>query len=159
MKNLADFKTNYFFSTAARILGFVMIVIGLIGVFTRGIETIIIALIGVGISFTRYGILIDIENDKLKEYFQVFGVKFGKWGLLKNYPYITVLRITERSSVYSQSNLEHTTRNIVYRITLLNHNHYEKILLKQFNDEEKANKEAEEYAQLFGFEKVIYSPG
>ncbi len=159
MKNIADFKTNHFFTLAPRILGYIMIVIGLIGVFSRGFETIIISIIGFGISFTRYGILIDIDNHKLKEYLQLFGIKLGKWQSLKDYPFITVLTITERTTVRSQSNLGSTTRKKVYRITLLNNNHYEKILLKQLNEEEQAHKEAEEYAQLYGFDKVIYSPG
>ena len=159
MKNIADFKTNHFFSMAPRILGYVLILIGFIGVFTKGFETIIISLIGFGISFTRYGILIDVVDNKLKEYLQLFGIKLGKWQLLKNYPFITVLTITERTTIRSQSNLGSTTRKKVYRITLLSNNHYEKILLEQLNEEEQAHKKAEEYAQLYGFDKVIYSPG
>ena len=158
MKNIADFKTNHFFTLAPRILGYIMIVIGLIGVSSRGFETLIISIIDFGISFTRYGVLIDVVEHKLKEYLQLFGIKLEKWQSLKNYPFITVLTITERTTVRSQSNLGSTTRKKVYRITLLNDNHYEKILLKQLDKEEQAHKEAEEYSQLYGFDKVIYSP-
>ncbi|WP_104734733.1 hypothetical protein [Hanstruepera ponticola] len=159
MNNYKNHRTNYFFPSAARILGFVMIIIGLIGIFSRGIETILISFIGFGICFTRYGVLIDTTNHKLKDYNQVFGIKFGKWELFKNYPYITVLTITEKSTTYSQSNLENSTRRTVYRITLLNENHYKKLLLKKLKNEKEANKLAEDYAKLYKLEKVVYSPG
>jgi len=154
-----NFKTNYFFPTPARYLGYAMIAIGIIGIFTKGIETLLISVIGIGISFTQYGVLILPDENKIKEYLEVFWIKTGSWESLDFYQYITVLEITEKSTTYSQSNRQGSTRNLVFRITLLNENHYQKLLLKQLHDKDEAHKEAEELSQFLRIEKVVYSPG
>lgn len=156
---LLDFKTDYFFPTPSRYLGYVISLIGIIGIFTKGIETIIICFAGLGLSFTRYGVLIDKENLKLKEYLEIFWFKKGNWKSMELYPYLSVLEISQKSSTYSQANVEYTSREMVFRITLLNKNHYEKITLKQLENKEKAHKEAEKIATDLKIKKVIYSPG
>lgn len=159
MKQYLDLKNNYFFPAFSRILGCIIAIIGIIGLFTKGFETFILSIVGIGLIFTRMGVLIDKENDRLKEYTQIYWLKTGKWKPLKNYPYLTVLEITERSSMFSQSNVESSSREMVFRITLLNHNHYEKILLKQFKNKEKAHIEVLRIANELNVEKTIYSPG
>lgn len=159
MNKHLNFKTNYFFPTPSRYLGYLITLIGILGVFSRGFETLFISLIGVGLSFTRLGVLIDNENGKFKEYTSVFWLKIGKWDSLKTYPYLTVLQISEKNTMYSRANVEHSSRNMVYRITLLNKNHYSKILLKQLNNKELAHKEALNIAETIKVEKVAYSPG
>ncbi|HPF96788.1 MAG TPA: hypothetical protein PLZ00_05155 [Mangrovimonas sp.] len=159
MQKTLNFKTNYFFPPMARYLGYLITLIGLIGISTSGIQTLFISLIGLGISFTRYGVLIDVENRRLKQYNSVFWIKFGNWELLDYYPYVTVLEITERQSMYSRAQVEQSSRDLVFRVTLLNDNHYKKVLLKQLNYRELAHLEAEKVALAIGVEKVIYSPG
>lgn len=60
--------------------------------------------------------------------------------------------------MYSRANVEYSTRKLIYRITLLNDNHYNKILLKQMNNREDAHTKASEIAKFLNIEKVIYSP-
>ncbi len=159
MEKFINFKTTYFFSTMGRYLGHIITLIGIIGLFTKGIETVVFCVVGLGLSFTRFGVLIDKENNKLKEYTSVFWIKLGGWKTLNHYPYITVLEITEKQTMYSNSNVAHSNKNLVFRITLLNENHYSKIVLKQLKDKELAHKEAENIAKVINVEKVIYSPG
>ncbi len=140
MKHL-DFKTDYFFPTPSRYLGYVISLIGIIGVFTKGIETLIISIVGFGQNFTRFGVLIDKENRKLKECTEVFWFKKGSWQSMDTYPFVTVLAISEKSSMYSKANVEFSSREMVFRITLLNKNHYEKILLKQSKNKEETHTE------------------
>ena len=154
-----NFKTDYFFPPMARYLGYIITLIGIIGIPKTGLTALAICIVGLGISFTRYGVLIDSEQNKLKEYLSVFWIKFGKWGSLKNYPYLTVLKVIEKHTMLSRANVEHTNKNLVCRITLLNENHYVKILLKQSKGEIEAEKQAEDIAQKLNIEKVIYSPG
>jgi hypothetical protein len=142
----------------ARILGLIIALIGFIGLFTRGIETVFFCLIGIALVFTRHGVLIDLKEGKLKIYTEAFWIKVGKWETFKKYPYLTVLEITERNSMYSRANVEYSRRKLIYRITLLNDNHYNKILLKQMNNKEDAHTKASEIAKFLNIEKVIYSP-
>jgi len=154
-----NFKTNYFFPTMTRYLGYIILLIGVFGIYTKGLESLIICIVGLGLSFTRYGVLIDLEQKRLKEYNSVYWIKFGNWESLTNYPYLTVLQITEKQSMYSKAQVEYSSKNLVFRITLLNENHYSKILLKQLNNKELAHKEAEKIAKEIKVDKVVYSPG
>ena len=74
------------------------------------------------------------------------------------YPYLTILEISEKSSMYSKANVEFNSREMVFRITLLNINHREKILLKQLKNKEQAHNEGEKIATDLKIEKVIYNP-
>lgn len=85
-------------------------------------------------------------------------MKFGKWELLENFPYLTVLEITQTTRIYSQANVEHSDKNLVFRVTLLNKNHRIKILLEQIKSRDLAHKRAEDIANAINVEKVIYSP-
>lgn len=155
-----NFKVAHFFPPMTRILGVLIFVIGVIGIITNGIQVIFIALIGVAIVFSTKGVKIDVSSNKLKEYNSFFFIKFGKWQSLDVFPHITVLEITEKTSVSSHTTLvSASSREMVYRITLLSKDHYQKLLLLQFKDEEKAHQETEKLADLLGLEKVVFSPG
>lgn len=158
MTQYSDFKTNYFFPTITRYLGYIIIIIGLIGVFTRGYESLLISAVGIGLSFTRLGVLFDKENKKLKEYTNVFWFKLGKWESSMHYPFITVLEISEKNSMYSKANVEYASKELVFRITLLNENHRIKILLKQLKNKDNAHDETVTISRELDLKKVIYSP-
>ncbi|OUS18085.1 hypothetical protein A9Q93_04105 [Nonlabens dokdonensis] len=143
-----------------RILGVLIFVIGIIGIVTNGLQVIFIALIGFAIVFSTKGVLIDVTNNKLKEYNSFFFIKFGKWQSFDKFPHITVLEITEKTSVSSHTTLvSASSREMVYRITLLSKSHYQKLLLQQLKDKEKAHQETEKLADLIGLRKVTFSPG
>ena len=155
-----DFKVSNFFPPVTRLLGVLIFVIGIIGLVTNGIQVFFIALIGFAIVFSTKGVSIDVANKKLKEYNNFFFIKFGKWQSLDQFPHITVLEITEKTSLGSHTTLVNSSsREMVYRITLLSKDHYQKLLIKQLKDKDIAHKETEKLADLIGFEKVIYSPG
>ena len=147
------------FAPMARVLGYIISVIGLFGVFSIGFKSLFIFLVGLGLSFTRSGVLIDVDKRRLKEYTSVFWVKFGKWELLDYYPYITVLEITESVAMFSSANVKHENKGLVFKITLLNENHYIKLLIKRLKDRDLAHYEAKKIADKLNVEKVIYSPG
>jgi hypothetical protein len=154
-----DFKISNFFPPVTRILGLIIFIIGAVAIFKNGIHTIPIALIGFAIVFSTKGVLIDQESRKFKEYNKFFFIKFGKWQSLEPFPHITVLEITEKRSFNSHTTLRTAaTRQMVYRVTLLSQNHYQKILLLQLKDKVEAHAETEKLADLLELEKVIFSP-
>lgn len=155
-----NFKVSNFFPPMTRILGAVILSIGVVAIVINGIQVIFIALIGFAIVFSTKGVLIDIPNNKLKAYNSFFFIKFGKWQSFDNFPHITVLEATEKTSVSSHTTLVNSSsRKMVYRITLLSKNHYQKLLLQQLKDKEKAHLETEKLADLIGLKKVVFSPG
>ena len=155
-----NFKVSHFFPPVTRYLGFLILTIGVIALYTNGIQVVFIALIGFAIAFSTKGVSIDVPNKKLKQYNNFFFIKFGKWQFLSHYPHITVLEITEKTSVGSHATLvSSSSREKVYRITLLSKDHYQKLLLQQLKNKEKAHQETEKLADLIGLEKVVFSPG
>ena len=155
-----DFKVSNFFPPITRVLGYLIMIIGAIAMYTNGFETLFIVLIGFAISFSTKGVLIDVAGNRLKEYNSFFFIKFGKWIPLGNYPYLTVLEITEKTTMSSHGTLAgNSSREMVYRITLLSDNHYQKLLIQQLKNKEEAHKEAEKIADLIGVEKTVFSPG
>lgn len=155
-----NFKVAHFFPPITRILGGLIFLIGIIGMVTNGPQVIFIPLIGAAIIFSSKGIWIDIQRNKLKEYNSFFFIKFGKWQNLEHFPHITVLEITEKTSVSNHTTLvSASSRKMVYRITLLSKDHYQKLLLQQLNNKERAHQETEKLADLLSLEKVIFSPG
>lgn len=154
-----NFQTDYVFPTISRYLGYLLSLLGIIAVISGSIPMLLLCFFGLGLSFTRNGVLIDQENLKMKEYLEIFWLKKGKWKSMELYPYLTILEITEKNSMYgARSNVEHISRQMVYRVTLLNSNHREKILLKQFKNKEVAHNEGEKMATNLQIEKVIYDP-
>jgi hypothetical protein len=155
-----NFKVSHFFPPVTRYLGFLILTIGVIALYTNGVQILFIALIGFAIAFSTKGVSIDVPNKKLKQYNNFFFIKFGKWQSLNHYPHITVLEITEKTSVGSHATLvSSSSREKVYRITLLSKDHYQKLLLQQLKNKEKAHQETEKLADLIGLEKVVFSPG
>lgn len=159
MKKLYNFKSIHVFPPMPRYLGYVITLFGILGLFTIGLRALLFCIIGLGLSFSIEGVLIDKVGNRFKEYSQFYWLKFGKWQSLTNYPYLTVLEITEKQTMYSRANVAHANTNIVYEITLLNDTHYSRILLKQVKQKEQAHMEAEQLAHDLQLEKVVYSPG
>lgn len=155
---MINFKTTYLFTLPLRLFGYLFIVVGLIATVNRGVGFIILAVLGIYLSFSRYGVLFDIDNKRFKEYTSYLWMKTGTWKSISGYPYLTVLTITEKQSIRSLSNNSTVSREVVYRITMLSENHFEKIRLIQMSTKSEAAEECERLADLLGLEKVVYSP-
>jgi hypothetical protein len=154
-----NFIVSRFFPSVTRFLGYLILTIGVVALYTNGIQVIFIPLIGFAIAFSTKGVVIDIANHQLKEYNNFFFIKFGKWQSLSQFPYITVLEIIEKTSIGSHATLVNSSsRQLVYRVTLLSKDHYKKLLLQQLKSKEKAHKETDKIADFLGLTKVIFSP-
>jgi len=66
-----NFKTNYVFPTVSRYLGYLLFFIGIIAVFSGAIPMLLLCFFGLGLSFTRNGVLISQEKSTMKEYLEV----------------------------------------------------------------------------------------
>ena len=69
-----------------------MILIGLGVLIFKSVFGIVVLLAGVAIVFLHYGILIDFEENKYKEYWGLLGLKFGKWQNLPPLEYISLTK-------------------------------------------------------------------
>lgn len=156
---MIDFKSTFLLPLPAHVFGYLFILAGLYQVVMyQNLGFLILTAVGLLVSFSRHGVLFNYNENRFKEYQRYFWVKMSAWKSLKDCPSLTVLTITEKTAVRSLANNAFTTKELVYRITLLSENHREKIRLIQLKDEAEAHKECERLADLLGLDKTVYSP-
>lgn len=109
--------------------------------------------------FAITGILISNDNKNYKIYISYFGIKFGKWKPLKDYPDLAILKKIVSNRAHSRANVSaETARNTFYLICLLTPNHREKIVIAKLKSKEEALKEAPIIASKIGANYTDYNP-
>lgn len=142
---------------------YLIIIFGVFFLVTLNIFLMIIGLgftfIGVFAAFSKYGILLDLENKKYKLYKGLLGFNQGKWNSLNDYPDLTVLRVNMKSSVSTRyGGASISTESYYYNICLLNKSHRSKILIESTQDKDQAYENVKKYAKLLGVNIAKFSP-
>ncbi|KAB1070523.1 hypothetical protein F6U93_01820 [Tamlana haliotis] len=156
-----DYKIKPLFPLMFRIPGITLFISGIIFICSfnkTSILGVVILLVSIPIIFTKTGILLDFNKNQIKNYIGLFNIKIGKWQLVDNYPFITLLHLNLTSRGESISGLNFTDKYKVYRISLLSENHREKLKIIDFSELNKATIEAEKIAESFNLKFVKYSP-
>ena len=152
------YSTSHLFPKPMVYVSYLMLLLGVVKLVTGGFVGIIVIILGILFGFSKQGV--EVENKKIREFNQYFWIKFGKWINLKEYPYLCILKITEKQKINSaRTNIGSSYKTMVYRLTLLNHNHYKKLHLEQYEDETIAEANAQEISALLGVKRVTFSPG
>ena len=160
MKGIIHKHISKKFTNTASVIGYIMIALGFAMLFDKNsiVFGILIMVFGAYMGFSYVGILINLEKQKFKHFVSHFGIKKGEWKSFKDYPYITVLTITQKQTIRSLSNSASSTKKIVFQVHLLNETHWDKILISQSKSEENEIDYAESLAKDLGLEYVTYSP-
>jgi hypothetical protein len=79
MKTLTDFKTSNYFTGMPYVIGFVIIPIGLLLLFSpKIIAALVLFAVGIGILTTHFRLTVNQSTKKYTEYISLFGLKVGK---------------------------------------------------------------------------------
>lgn len=157
----SNYKRERVFPLMFIIIGITLLICGIILLWTfdsRANIGITILLIGIIIVFTRKGTMIDFNERKIKHYVGLFFLKIGNWKTLKDYSFISLLRINQKSYGYSRTGVQFTERKKINRICLLNENHRSRLTITDYKDENNALLEAQKIAENLKLEFVNYSP-
>ena len=129
------------------------------GIMYQEVKYVWPALIGVLFASIFDGIRLNPASGKYKEYVTILGIRFGKWKSYKNYPYLSILR-SQKKTALRWGGYEQTGKysEVEYEIYLLNKTHLRRIMVGTYDDEDKANKKAQELAGALGMEMVRYNP-
>ena len=101
---------------AKRILGFVLIIFGLIAIFTASIGFGAVAL-AFGIHFfSTEGSQVDISSKTYRKIWSIAGIHFGKWKPCPEFEYISVFSTKESQRI----NVVTATTNVTRGVILLN---------------------------------------
>lgn len=157
----SDYKGDKVFPLMFIIIGITLLICGIIllGTFDSRVKIgIAILLIGILIVFARKGTIVDFNERKIKHYVGIFFIKIGNWKTLKNYSFITVLNINQKSYGYSRTGVQFTERKKINRICLLNKNHRKRLKIADYKDLNNAVLEAKKIGVNLNFEFVNYNP-
>ena len=156
-----DYKLESVSPLMFRIVGVTLTISGVLLLVTfpyRILGGITLMLIGLTMVFARRGVILDFENNKIKEYVGLFFIKIGRWNSLTEFPYVSVLIKNLKNTGFSRTGVEFSERTKVYRICLLNKSHRQRIRIKDFNKMESAISNAKTIAEDMGMELVDYNP-
>lgn len=115
------------------ILGVLLILAGLIGMFSKQYELIILLPIAIPLVFIRDGIQIDTRNKRTKKYTKLFSIEFGKWESIARTEYIQIARVRQVSGM-SVLSINRNDFNLVYKVLLMMPNERKEILSGEEND-------------------------
>lgn len=82
----------------------------------------LIAIVGLGVTFMPSGFLIDREKSLIKRVHYLFGFSIGKWYELPNIKYISLLRVREKNSpryIPAPAFIQNSSVQFVYQINLI----------------------------------------
>jgi hypothetical protein len=136
------------FTEKFEILNIVLFLVGLI-----------LLLLGGLLSFTQYGVLIDYEKRRFKEYSKYINMFVqGEWKSIENYSLISLLSFNKGTTTYSQSNRALTLSEIKHEVYLLNEKQTDKKLINSFVNKDEAKRYVDYISTKLNLTQTNYSP-
>ncbi|MDX5443491.1 MAG: hypothetical protein LPJ89_06860 [Hymenobacteraceae bacterium] len=90
-------KTDDFFPLQVKIVGVVLGLAGILVLLESVMLGLLLMLLSVLVLFTYCGVVLDVQNDRYKEFWGLFGFQFGKW---LNLPPLQRITITTDTKMY-----------------------------------------------------------
>jgi hypothetical protein len=130
-----------FLGPSASYMGYVFIACGIFAsLYSLLALTLLIP--GIFMTFTYDGILIDLDNKRLKPYTALFGlVKTGNWIEAGEFSRFSIVKSTKKYTTYSRGSVRFDMKVSDIELLLINRNGSKKIVLNKYNDFEEARKE------------------
>ena len=140
------------------IVGFVMILGGILSITENIYLGIGMAILGGFISLSGYGTQIDKSINKYREYSSLYGVKRGEWKSLDKYPFLSVLPSRTGMKIYSRTNQSTTNIDDSFDICFLSENHRGKIVIQKLSTKDEAIAYAEALSDDLNIPLTKYNP-
>lgn len=142
------------------VVGYAFLVLAILNflLWDNWLLSLLFLVIGVYLAFTFEGVQINYYENRFKTFSSKFGMTKHYWYSFDEYPYISVLSMNQKSTVYGMSGTGIASKYQVYRVYLLNKTHLDKILLAEYSNEADAMTMASSVAGQAGIKVVTYSP-
>ena len=156
---MIDNKIGKFFPPAVTVVGYIVLVLGVLSILANPLIGIAVALIGAFVAFAQAGVEIDPNSKQLREYTSLFNIKIGSWESMEPYSDMAVLRKRITTTAFSRANRPATTSDdVVFDVCLLDRTHRSKKIVKRLKDEETATQSAAQLAETLGLNYGAYNP-
>jgi hypothetical protein len=142
------------FKGFASIIGFVLIIAGLLMLFSGNhyIFSLLLLIAGIILSLSIRGVIIDFDQAKIKPYFNLLVYKTGTWKPLGNYDRI-VLALFNESQTMNMISITNTYTVKSFDVYLQGVNEKD-LLVKEFSEYPRAKSFLDQYSIKLGKEKV-----
>lgn len=109
-------------------------------------------------AFSSYGIQIQNERNRFREYSGFIWLKWGKWLILEDFPDLAILRESEGITTHSLSDRTTTNTETQYGVYFLSPDHRKRVLAGKFKNRDGSQDFAERLAFDFGKNYTVYNP-
>lgn len=160
-------KFGKVFGSGIRGASFLFFAVGLLVIFTDAAE-ILIRSIAIGllilffsgmILFLTNGILVDLKNKRIREYYKYLFLHYLKeWKSIEDYPFVAILSFNMSSITSSRSNRANTITEKQHQVYLLNERHTQKKLIHTFLDSKQAIEFAKMITTKLDLQLTQYNP-
>ena len=159
MDDTLKISTGKFFPKPVVLLGYVGVLFGAFSLMESWVVGLIYITVSVFLSFNTGTLEIDVENQRLRNYPFLFGLKLGSWRTIKEYTEIAVLRSTLSEKTFGgRTSVSVTTTDVVFDICIMDSSHRKKLVIKQFDDKEMAQMELLKLAESLQLTPTKYNP-
>lgn len=109
-------------------------------------------------AFSSYGIQIQNERNRFREYSGFLWMKWGKWFILDDYPDVAILKESEGFTTHSLSDRTTTDTHTQYGVYFLPPDHRKRILAGKFKHRDEAQSFADRLAFDLSKNFTTYNP-
>lgn len=107
---------------------------------------------------SSYGIQLDPEQNRFREYGSFYGIKSGKWKPLDKVPFLTIVRGRGGTAVYAGTNRSTTVIDDRFQVCLLTNSHRTRIVVQKFENLIDAEVYAKQLASTLSKTVVQFNP-
>jgi len=139
-----DNRIDMFLGPSAVFAGYVFLLVGTAYSFVN-LAGIILAIVGLFMSFTFNGTVIDSKKARIKSYTALFGLlRLGKWYPVTSFEMFRIYRSNRSITTFSRGNIPLTLKSSDIRLDLMNRSGSLKITINRFDTFESARNEMSE---------------
>lgn len=156
---MIDNEIGSYFPPAVRSFGYILLVVGILGVVINPVLGLILAAVGLAVALLKTGVQIDGHSKKMKAYTGFFNLKFGSWESMDGLTDIGVLRKRITTTAFSRANRPATTSDdTVFDVCLMDSAHRTKRVVQRLADADNATQQAKQLSEQLGLTYATYSP-
>ena len=135
-----------------------MIFAGILGMFENWVIGSVLIGVGGYFCFSRYGVQIDWDKQRIREFSTYFGVKKGKWLDLNIFKGVAVLQSNHIGRGFSRAQVGITFKETFFNVTILDKKHLKKLVIRRFGSNAEAVAFMKQFSELSKIEVVKYAP-
>jgi len=155
-------KIGASFTKSFKIAGLLAIAVGILtiilGVSYFFIFGIILIVLGVIVNTAYYGIEINKNTHKFREFTNILGLTFGQFNNISDYVYVSTIQAQHGYKIYGSSNISTSVSEKKYDVCLFDKTFRKKAIMKICDTVNEASEFANKISQETGLELSKYNP-